>query len=142
VAKILLHDDHLNSLRKPKAYLHIHILCDAFDWKVSGLAQICEQFFSNVEECSMWWVGPLQVEAEMDHTQWLELFHPLTSVQSLAISFGLDWLIALALRELWVDQAMEVLPALRTLSVSQVDLFGTFITARRLSNHPVTLIRK
>ena len=55
-AKINLFNDRLDSPVKPGTNLHIHILCDAVDWQVSGLARICVQFLtllSNVEHCSV-----------------------------------------------------------------------------------------
>jgi hypothetical protein len=145
MAEISLNNDHIHSPVNPEAYLHIHISCDALDWRVSGLTQICEQFstfLSNVEECSVrWtqrWTRPLG--DDMDHTQWLELFRPFTSVQSLELLPGLGPFIAPALNELTGGRVMEVLPALCTLSVlGHEDLFEPFITARRLANHPVSL---
>ncbi|KAH9960048.1 hypothetical protein BGW80DRAFT_1564433 [Lactifluus volemus] len=135
-----------------EAYVHIHILCDALDWQVSGLAQICAElsmFLSNVERCNVEWTQSWTVPREdMDpsHIQWLELFRPFTSVKSLKISSGLEELIAPALHELTGDRVVEVLPVLRTLSFSRLNYepkspnpFEPFFTARKLSNYPVGL---
>jgi hypothetical protein len=145
MAKILLYDDLLDSPVNEvyDAYLHIHILCDALDWQVSGLAQICAEFstfLSSVEQCNVERtrnLTPVPPE-DMDHTQWQELFRPFTSVRSLEISPGLEGLIAPALQELTGDRVMEVLPLLRTLSFSRLDSepkspnpFELFITARQ-----------
>ncbi|KAH9963432.1 hypothetical protein BGW80DRAFT_850444 [Lactifluus volemus] len=142
-AEISLSNDRLHPPVNPEANLHILISCDALDWQLSGLAQICEQFsifLSNVEECNMGWTQK-RLEDDMDDTQWLELFRPFTSVQGLKLLSGLDSLIAPALNELTGDWVMEVLPALRTLSVTTPNVLLTpFITARQLSNHPVILI--
>ncbi|KAH9960047.1 hypothetical protein BGW80DRAFT_82958 [Lactifluus volemus] len=146
-AKILHYDDRLDSPRKPVS-LHIRILCNALDWKLSGLAQICAElsiFLSNVERCNVeWnrnWTVPLE---DMDHTQWLELFRPFTSVQSLEISSGLEGLIAPALKELTGVRVMEVFPVLRTLTFSQLNSepkspnpFEQFIRGHKLTNYPV-----
>jgi hypothetical protein len=143
MVEVFLQNDRLHSPVNPDAKLHIHILCDVLDWQVSGLAQICEQFstfLSNVERLDMNRNLAQSHEDDMDHTQWLELFRPFTSVQTLVISSGLDSLIAAALKELTGDSVMEALPALRTLSVSDPNiLFEPFITARGLSGHPVIL---
>ncbi|KAH9960054.1 hypothetical protein BGW80DRAFT_83089 [Lactifluus volemus] len=146
IAEFSLDSDHLNPPINPEANLHIFISCDGLDWQVSGLTQICEQFstlLSNMEECSVGWTQKRTrpLEDEMDHTQWLDLFRPFTCVQDLKILSGLDTLIAPALSELTGGRVMEVLPVLRTLSVTESNiLLEPFITARQLSNHPVILI--
>ncbi|KAH9960046.1 hypothetical protein BGW80DRAFT_82885 [Lactifluus volemus] len=137
-------DNRRPSAAKSEAYLHIHILCDALDWQVSGLTQIFVQFstfLSNVDRCGVRWTKKTRpLEDDMDHTQWLELFLPFTSVQTLGIRSKLDSLISPALNELTGDRVMEVLPALHTLSVyGKKSLYEPFITARQLSNHPVIL---
>jgi hypothetical protein len=129
----------------------IGVLCNAFDWKVSFLIQICSQLWpllSGVEELviSCYNQDPLDWQ-DVDHTQWLELFRPFIAVQHLDIC-GLEELIAPALRELTGARVMEVLPALRTLGVIDPGSSGSvrqalqpFITARNLSNHPVTVLK-
>jgi hypothetical protein len=149
MAKILHYDDRLDSLRNP-VNLHIHILCDALDWQLSGLAQMCSELsmaLSNVERCNVEWKRNWTIPLEdMDHTQWLELFRPFTSVHSLEISSGLEGLIAPALEELTGDRVMEVFPVLRNLTFSQLNSepkspnpFEPFIRARKPTNYPVTL---
>ena len=129
----------------------ISVLCNAFDWKVSFLVQICSQLWpllSGVEEFVIFSYvqDPLDWQ-DVDHTQWLELFRPFIAVQRLNI-YGLEEAIAPALRELTGARVMEVLPALRTLGVKGPYLSGSvrqalepFITARHLSNHPVTFCK-
>jgi hypothetical protein len=133
------------------AFPKISVLCNAFDWKVSFSIQICSQLgplFSGVEElvisCNN--QDPLDWQ-DVDHTQWLELFRPFIAVQSLHIC-RLEEPIAPALRELTGARVMEVLPALRTLGVIDPGSSGSvrqalqpFITARNLSNHPVTVLK-
>ena len=129
----------------------ISVMCDAFDWRVSFLRQICSQLWpllSGVEELVVEYgdQDPLDWQ-DVDHTQWLELFRPFIAVQRLDIC-GLEEPIAPALRELTGARVMEVLPALRTLGVIDPDSSGSvrqalkpFITARHLSNHPVTVCK-
>jgi hypothetical protein len=174
MAKILHYGDSLDSPKKSasEAHLQIQILCDALDWQVSSLAQVCAElsmFLSNVDRCNMKWTehwpedNRTQWLEDMDHTEWLELFRPFTSVWGLEISSNLQMLIVPALQELIGERVMEVLPALRTLSVLISDRsfplkidrdrrnerkdrkdrkehpLHQFITARQLSNHPVYL---
>jgi hypothetical protein len=131
-------------------FLNVHVLCGAFDWKISFLVQICGQLsplLSSVErldiECEG--IDPLDWQDDLDHAQWLEIFRPFISVQSLYIR-GLDELIVPALQELTGVRVMEVLPALRSLFVTDPDPSGSvrqaiepFISARHLSNHPITV---
>jgi hypothetical protein len=148
MADISLHNDHHHSPVNPGANLHIHISCDGLDWQLSGLAQICEQFSTvlfNVGRCNVDWSRNWAVPREdTDHTQWLELFRPFTSVHSLEISSGMEVLISPALGELTGDRVMEVLPVLRTFFFSRLRVkkspnpFLPFFRARRRSKNPVT----
>jgi hypothetical protein len=104
---------------------NIYVRCDTFDWKISFLVQICSQLFPllpNVErldiECED--IGPLNWQDDVDHTQWLEFFRPYIAVQILHL-LGLDGLIAPTLQELTGVRVMEVLPALRSLFVTDPD---------------------
>ena len=131
---------------------NVRVRCNAFDWKISFLVQICGQLLpllSSVERldiiCEVGYLPPSDQQDDVDHTQWLEIFRPFIAVQSLHIR-GLDALIAPALRELTWVRAMEVLPALCSLFVTDPDTatvvrhaIGPFITARQLSNQPVTV---
>ncbi|KAI0247868.1 hypothetical protein BJV78DRAFT_1156917 [Lactifluus subvellereus] len=130
----------------------VRVRCHAFDWQISFLVQICSQLlphFSSVErldiECDV--TDPLDRQDDMDYRQWLEIFRPFIAVQSLHIP-RLDRLIAPALQELTGVRVMEVLPALRSLFLTDPDpsgsvrkAIGPFITARHLSNQPVTVHR-
>jgi hypothetical protein len=129
----------------------VGVSCDVFDWKVSFLVQICSQLWSllsSVEELKIWSYDqdPLDWQ-DVDHTQWLEIFRPFIAVQSLDIC-SLEEPITPALQELTGARVLEVLPALHTLGVKDPDESGSvrqalepFITARHLSNHPVTVCK-
>jgi hypothetical protein len=128
----------------------VNVWCKAYDWKISFFVQICSQLMpllSGVEkliiDCDEKVLSDLP--DDLDHTQWLEIFRPFIAVQSLHIRH-LDGLVALALQELTGESVMEVLPALRSLVVTDPDPSGSvrqvlepFITARQLSNQPVTV---
>jgi hypothetical protein len=126
------------------------VRCDALDWKISFLVQICNQlspFLSDVKWLDIFCedIDPLGLQYDLDHTQWLEIFRPFIAVKILQIR-GLDELIAPALQELTGERVMEVLPGLRSLFVTDWEPSGSvreaiepFITARQLSNQPVTV---
>jgi hypothetical protein len=63
-------------------------------------------------------IGPLNWQDDVDHTQWLEFSRPYIRI-SLSDLLGLDGLIAPALPELTGVRVMEVLPALRSLFVTE-----------------------
>ena len=133
-------------------FLNVGVLCDAFDWKILFFVQICSQLLpllSSVERLDIDHDGVdlLNWQDDVDHTQWLEIFRPFIGVQSLHI-YGLDGLIAPALQELTGVRVMEVLPALCSLFVTDLDPSGSvrqaiepFISARRASGQPVTVHR-
>jgi hypothetical protein len=140
----------------PGWHLDIRISCGHSDWQISGLTQILNQFspfLSSTEGLGINRKYDLRRSSnwsdDMDHMQWLELFHPFVAVQNLDIAPRLAVHIAPALRELTGGRVMEVLPELRCLSslplrgsISALSLRGAlkpFITARQLANHPVTI---
>jgi hypothetical protein len=135
----------------PHSYTsRVNVRCKAYDWKISFFVQICSQLMpllSGMEELTISCddIDLSDLPDDLDHTQWLEIFRPFIAVQSLEIR-RLDGLVALALQELTGESVMEVLPALRSLVLTDPDPFGSvrqvlepFITARQLSNQPVTV---
>jgi hypothetical protein len=89
----------------------------------------------------------LQVDnLDMDHTQWLELFQPFTTIRALRISHKLRSPIVSAFRRLTGEMATAVLPALNSLylegdesSGSEQQAMEPFITARQRSGYPVDI---
>jgi hypothetical protein len=84
----------------------------------------------------------------MEGTRWLELFQRFTAVQGLYVSKKLGPLVAHALQGLTGERAKEVLPALRRLSLggfkpsgSAQEVIEPFVSARQLSDYPVTVER-
>ncbi|KAI0247758.1 hypothetical protein BJV78DRAFT_1355312 [Lactifluus subvellereus] len=151
-----LHVYHPDSHQGRGPYGHggtsVRVRCHPLDWKISFLVQICSQLLphlSSVErldiQCDV--IDPLDGQDNVDYRQWLEIFRPFIAVQSLHI-LGLDELVAPALQELTGVRVMEVLPALRSFFLTDPDPSGSvrkviepFITARHLSNQPVTIHR-
>jgi hypothetical protein len=82
-------------------------------------------------------------EDELDRLQLLELFRLLISVQSLFVSERFVHRVAASLKELMGEMAMEVLPALHSLSLEgrqpSADAIQSFVTARQLTDHPVVI---
>ena len=131
--------------------LVIDISCREPDWQLSSIEQVCN-----------WSLPPLStVEAlYMDHrysnlvwrneaiedTLWLELLLPFTALRNLYLSNEFAPGIAAALQELVVGRITEVLPSLQNIFVERLELLGSFqesigqfITARRLSDHPIAI---
>jgi hypothetical protein len=145
-----------HDLQNPREYhpytLLIRVSCGLFDGQISSLRQICHQLsflFSNVEQLE---ISHMRTrlsgwEDAMDHMQWIELFQPFIAVKNVHSVRGLEAYIVPALQELTGDRVMEVLPALRTLSLqwpkrmvrSGRKALEPFVVARQLANHPVTI---
>jgi len=80
------------------------------------------------------------------NTQWLQLFHPFSSVKNLFLSEKLVQLVAPALQELTGERVTEVLPALQNLflhgaepSEAVQEAIGQFIAKRQISDCPVAV---
>jgi hypothetical protein len=95
---------------------------------------------------SHWECGERPDVPDVDSSQWLELFHLFNFVQGLYVSKRFLPLVAAALQELTAERAMEVLPALRSLSLQELQPFGSvqeaiksFVAIRQLSDNPVVI---
>ena len=147
--KLYMSEHPFSSLRN----LTFRISCRSIDWQISAMAQICDQlssFMSGIETLNINGHDGLKstwMMADMDNTQWLELFHPFTAVQTLHMSREeLQSLIVLTLRELGGESATEVLPALDDLYLAEFQVSASvregiepFIIAREGSAHPVAI---
>jgi hypothetical protein len=159
-AYMLIYNDKVlmgfSSMRRPSytRFLTLEIPGRGVDWQVSSLAQMCNQLsesfiMSCIETlyidkilCAL----PLTLQDEMDERQWLELFHPFTTVRTLYLSQMIHPHIMSALRGLNGETATEVLPALDNLYLQehwgiesvQQDI-EPFIIARQRSGHPVSI---
>ncbi|KAI0247873.1 hypothetical protein BJV78DRAFT_1355289 [Lactifluus subvellereus] len=126
----------------------VGVRCHALDWQISFLVQICSQLLPHLSSVERLDIGCQVIDRlgwqdDVDYTQWLEIFRPFIAVQSLHI-FSLDEFIAPVLQEL--TGVTEVLPALRSLFLTDPDssreAIEPFITARHLSNQPVTVVHQ
>ncbi|KAH9970596.1 hypothetical protein BGW80DRAFT_1253890 [Lactifluus volemus] len=142
------------SSTRPSEYLTFEISCGGVDWQVSSMAQICNQLsflLSGIEQLKIYRKPDMPAstfQVDMDDTQWLELFHPFTALQTLGIYGPLQSLIVSALQGLGEELAMEVLPALENPHLERYRASGSeqedikpFIIARQRSAHPVTVTR-
>jgi hypothetical protein len=137
--------------------LQLGIKCERLDWQLSSMTQILSQqlpLLSHFERFEIreprflsddvrirWEDDP-----DMDPSQWLELFRLLIGVQSLFVSERLVHRVAAALKELTGEMAMQVLPALHSLSLEGLqpsgpvqDAIKPFVTARQQTYHPVVI---
>lgn len=132
--------------------LTLRILCSQSDWQLSSLTQLCNQswpLLSRVErldirECPS---SPREPQWQ-DKMQWVDLFHPFTALKALHIPRELGPRIAPVLQELTEARAAEVLPALDSLVVEDLEssevLQGAvqrFIAARGFAGRPVDVRR-
>jgi hypothetical protein len=138
-------------------FLHLGIKCERLDWQLSSMMQILSQqlpVLSHVERFEIreprFLTDVVRIrwedDPDMDPSEWLELFQLLIGVQSLFVSERFVHRVAAALKEVTGEMAMEVLPALNSLSLEGLqpsgpvqDAMKSFATARQSTNHPVAI---
>lgn len=130
----------------------MEISCGEPDWQTSSMAPVCGPSFPliytlerlNVLEKRDW---PLYLADDMENTQWLELLQPSTPAREPHLLETLAQHVALALKERPLEGVTGVMPALRSIFIrgssgklrSGEEAIDQFLTARQLSNLPVTL---
>lgn len=131
--------------------LEFSIACCQPDWQVSSMAQLCSQLPGLVSR-----VAQLEVRKgciprskwpeNMEFAQWLELFDPFVSVETLGIQ-KVGQLVVPALCELSGERVAEVLPAMRSLAFRGLeassplkDDLQPFVSARQSLNRPVSVL--
>ena len=129
----------------------VSISCQASDWQLSSLTQICTLFLSHLLTVESLYIhenlySPPAWKDGVERADWLDLLLPFTGVKNLYISKQFSPLIAPALQELTGARTIEVLPALRNIllegfqpSEPVQEGIAQFITARQLTNHPVAI---
>ncbi|KAI0291548.1 hypothetical protein BC826DRAFT_1176410 [Russula brevipes] len=144
----------LDLIKPGRIMLELTIRCQPSDWQLSSLTQVCDSPFlsllnpERLDICENPFSPPHWQELEhVEHTQWLELLHPFTTVKSLYLSSEFTPRVVPALQELSGDGIMDVLPALRTISLprsspsrSVREAIMQFVTGRWLSGHTVAVI--
>ena len=141
-----VHVGYLPPTQSYKGKSGLEISCRKLDWQLSSLAQVFTPFFPSiymVEDLFIYEPSWLHSEwpQDIENIQWLEVFHPFTSVKNLYVCRELAQSISLALQEL-----IEVLPALRALFLQELQesgpeqkAIGEFVAARQLLGHPVAV---
>ncbi|KAN0126549.1 hypothetical protein V8E52_000189 [Russula decolorans] len=127
----------------------VHILCQVSNWQLSFLAQICTlslQPFLTMENLYIHedLESPPNWTDDIENTEWLNLLLPFTAVKNLYLCKRISPRITPALQELAGARTTEVLPTLRNVLLEGFQLsepvqegIAQFISARRLTNHPV-----
>jgi len=133
--------------------MYMSVRCGHLDWQVASLAQIFSVLrtaLSTVEDLTLeYWRRVVSTEWRngADRTQWRDLLRPFNNVKTLRME---SWLVNQLSQSLQLDDGeslMELLPELKELSYSSFTLpgihaFTSFIDARRIAGHPVTLIHR
>ena len=119
------------------------------DMELSTVAQIC-----TLSSCLLLTMANLYIDGELfsshlrdnhNNTGWLDLLLPFTTVKNLYLSKLFLTRIALVLQELTGERTREVLPALQNVLLGgfqpsePVEGIAQFISARQLTNHPVSI---
>jgi hypothetical protein len=131
----------------------LRISYDKFDGELSSLVRVLASFFPSIYIVETLYIyGSQDLLLLWQHMnvqwQWLEIFHPFTSTKNLYISKEFAQCIAPALRELVGERARDVLPALESLFLEELqesepvgEVIGQFVAARQLLGHPVAVSR-
>jgi hypothetical protein len=122
---------------------------NVFGWHISSMVWLCNHIsplLSQVESLAIWEDPELPLveqPVEMVSREWLKVFRLFVTVERLFVSKGLVPGVTHALQ-----RATEVLPMLRSLSLEGLYLSGSeqqviepFLAARRVSGHPVVLLK-
>ena len=131
--------------------LELQIPCSRSSWQISAITHVCSSPLPplpaldrlGLYETQFW--GP-QWQDNIVNTQWIQLFHPFSSVKNLFLSEKLSQLVAPALQELIGGRVTEVLPALQNLFVqgprpseTVQEGIGQFVAERQVSDCPVAV---
>jgi hypothetical protein len=133
--------------------LRLEIYCDQSDWQLSMLAQVCTSSVPLISSLEHLYIHEYEImffrpcwEDDIENVQWLELLHPFTTVKALYLSRDITSRIAPALEELVGERATEVLPALQSLFLEELNpsepvqkAIDKFVATRQLSNHPIVI---
>jgi hypothetical protein len=135
---------------KMKTAFTINVDCWHLDWQVSSIAQIynsLSHLFSGVEHLTLEYeVHRFSSEEhnEVDCTEWRKLLRSFRNVKTLRIGDGLVEQLSRCLELEDGELPLELLPELQELTYSRSgdtgDAFTSFIDARQIAGHPVTVI--
>jgi hypothetical protein len=137
-----LHENHPSS---DLGSATITISCEGIDWQVSHIARVLSHFsatLSNLVHLN------LKVEPEglqlkgTDDVEWQHLLHQRSTVRTLHVSQELASHVALALEDITAEMVAEALPSLDLIYLAgqPASSVEEFVTARKLSGRPVTVV--
>ena len=155
-ARIALDDStasvKFSSASKLNARLNVRISCRELDWQLSFLEQVCTSSLptlSTLQDLYMWgrpW--PQDWKDIIDYAQWLELLHSFATVKNLYLSRELAPCVVPSLQDLVGGRTAEEFSNLQNIFVEQLEESGPvqegirkFVSARRVSSHPITVSR-
>ena len=129
--------------------VEITVACKAFGWQFSPLLQVIDQFHATIYtgtithlELNINLEGDRQIRGARD-VEWLDFLHEFPAMRVLHVaSRVLARHIALALEEITVEMAVEVLPFLELVYLEgrPASSIEKFVTARRSTNYPITVV--
>ena len=124
------------------------------DWGLSAISQMFSRqlpLLSHIERLEVVeprWDDPVEGIEQEDPAEWLGLFHMFIAVQHLRVSRGLVPLFEAILEDAMEEMAMDVLPALRKLSLEGLEpqpsgsvprAIELFVALRETSGRPVII---
>ena len=122
------------------------ILCEGIEWQVSRATQMLSQFttrLSNVAHLKLevYLEEDCQLE-DTDDAAWLHLLQQFSAVQTLRVSQELTAHVALALEDITAEVVADALPSLDLIYLGgqPASTVEKFVAARKLSDHPVTVL--
>jgi hypothetical protein len=116
--------------------LELRILCNASDWQLSALAQVCDSSLPPLSTLNRLDIhenahSPPNWVEDMENALWLDLLRPFTAVKNLDLSRELGERVTPTMQDLAGESVTVVLPALQHLSVDGCSGIGL---------HPIQLL--
>ena len=133
--------------------LTMEIPCTVSEWQLSSLEQVCTSSLPPVSTLEDLYIfenrrHPLHWQGDIENMLWLEFLHPFVAVKNLYLCKEFVPRIAPTLQELVGGGTAEVLPTLENIFLEGFQPSGSlhegiekFISARRLTTHPVAVSR-
>jgi hypothetical protein len=118
------------------------------DWVPSTLERVFVLLFPSVDMVDHLYIYSFQYSRRGYSGMWdMGFFHPFTAVKNLYVSKGLARCIALSLKELVEERVADVLPALESIFLEELqpsgpvqEAIGQFVAARQLLGRPVVAV--
>ena len=129
----------------------LRISCRELDWQLSSVAQVITSFFPSIYRVEHLYVYgsrylPSQWEDDIENMQWLEIFHPFIAAKNLYVSKKFAQCVAPAMQDLVGEMVTDVLPALESLFLEELqpsgparEAIGQFVATRELLGYPVAI---